>query len=186
MELRDNVGLKAEDIEWIRLATFDVAFNIIGGGEEGDKRSVHTKEEADHSLPYLLAVACLDGQVMPEQYLSERIVRADVQKLLRKVNVYPAKTYTDQFPQFMSCKIAVETKDGQRFQLEKRDYQGFRTRPATWPLLLNKYMSLTKHVDDALRTKIADVIFHLDEVQVSELTDLLGQIRVTDGEYLRS
>lgn len=186
LELRDNVGLKAEDIEWIRLATFDVAFNIIGGGEEGDKRSVHTKEEADHSLPYLLAVACLDGQVMPEQYLSERIVRADVQKLLRKVNVYPAKTYTDQFPQFMSCKIAVETKDGQRFQLEKRDYQGFRTRPATWPLLLNKYMSLTKHVDDALRTKIADVIFHLDEVQVTELTDLLGQIRVTDGEYLRS
>ena len=26
---------------------FDVAFHIIGGGEEGDKRSVRTKEEAD-------------------------------------------------------------------------------------------------------------------------------------------
>jgi len=36
--------------------------------EEGDKSTVSTKEQADHSLPYVLAVAILDGQVMPEQY----------------------------------------------------------------------------------------------------------------------
>ena len=51
--------------ERIELDTFQVAYDIIGGGEEGEKQSVHTKEEADHSLPYLLAVALLDGQVLP-------------------------------------------------------------------------------------------------------------------------
>src|SRR5438445_7042982 len=43
---------------------FDVAYRIIGGGEEGDKMMVRNKEQADHSLPYLVAVALLDGEVM--------------------------------------------------------------------------------------------------------------------------
>ena len=29
----------------------------MGGGTFGPKTDVHTKEQADHSLPYLLAVA---------------------------------------------------------------------------------------------------------------------------------
>ena len=68
-----------------------MAYNIIGGGEEGDKTTVSTKEQADHSLPYMLAVAILDGQVMPEQYEQERIRRADVQALLGKVSVQPGE-----------------------------------------------------------------------------------------------
>ena len=43
------------------IEAFDVAYKIIGGGEEGDKTVVVTKEQADHSLPYLIAVAILDG-----------------------------------------------------------------------------------------------------------------------------
>jgi 2-methylcitrate dehydratase len=35
----------------IAVGIFDVAFAIIGGGEEGDKTVVETKERADHSLP---------------------------------------------------------------------------------------------------------------------------------------
>jgi 2-methylcitrate dehydratase len=36
---------------------FDVAYQMIGGGEEGNKEeAIETKEQADHSLPYLLAV----------------------------------------------------------------------------------------------------------------------------------
>jgi hypothetical protein len=30
--------------------------------------AVRSKEEADHSLPYILAVALIDSQVMPPQY----------------------------------------------------------------------------------------------------------------------
>ena len=72
-----------------RLDTFDAAYHIIGGGEEGDKTLVRTKEQADHSLPYLVAVMLLDGQVKPEQFRAERIARRDVQNLLRKVVVRP-------------------------------------------------------------------------------------------------
>ena len=74
-------------MERIELDTFQVAYDIIGGGEEGSKYEIATKEEADHSLPYLLAVALLDGQVLPEQFRPERIAAPDVQELLRRVEV---------------------------------------------------------------------------------------------------
>ena len=44
-------GLVPQEVDSIEVKIFDVAYNIIGGGEEGGKKSVRTKEEADHSLP---------------------------------------------------------------------------------------------------------------------------------------
>ncbi|MGH3321753.1 MAG: MmgE/PrpD family protein [Streptosporangiaceae bacterium] len=68
LDLREREGFTGGDVERVDLEVFDVAYNSIGGGEEGDKTSIRTKEEADHSLPYLLAVAALDGQVLPAQW----------------------------------------------------------------------------------------------------------------------
>ena len=72
-------------VESIEFAEKHVLKCIIGGGEEGEKTLVRTKEEADHSLPYLIAAGLLDDRVMPEQYRSERIQSPDVQALLRRV-----------------------------------------------------------------------------------------------------
>src|SRR3990172_4166899 len=79
IELMKEEGFLGEEIDRIRVDIFDVAHLIIGGGAEGDKTSVQTKEDADHSLPYILAVAALDGKVMPAQYAEARIGRDDVQ-----------------------------------------------------------------------------------------------------------
>ena len=76
LELREAHALDPDAVERIELETFQVAYDIIGGGEEGGKKEIQTKEQADHSLPYLLAVALLDGQVLPEQFAPERIVAA--------------------------------------------------------------------------------------------------------------
>jgi 2-methylcitrate dehydratase len=65
LELRDAYAFDPAAVERIELETFQVAYDIIGGGEEGSKLEIGTKEEADHSLPYLLAVALLDGQCCP-------------------------------------------------------------------------------------------------------------------------
>src|SRR6202453_1641941 len=74
LDLRAKEKINAADIKTISLAIFDVAYNIIGGGNDGNKQHVKTKEEADHSLPYMIAVALLDGQVTPAQYDAKRIL----------------------------------------------------------------------------------------------------------------
>ena len=50
LELQRNHGFFASDVEKVEVDVFDVAYRIIGGGEEGDKTLVFTKEDADHSL----------------------------------------------------------------------------------------------------------------------------------------
>jgi 2-methylcitrate dehydratase len=42
-----------------------ICYDFTGGGRYGMDTVVRTKEQADHNLPYLLAVALLDGDVMP-------------------------------------------------------------------------------------------------------------------------
>ena len=129
LELREEHGWDGADVEEIHVAIFEVAYDIIGGGEEGAKTDVSTKEEADHSLPYILAVAALDGEVMPAQYAPERIRRDDVQSLLRRVRVEPDEQYSALFPERHACRVTVRTRDGRSFEREKRDYEGFHTRP---------------------------------------------------------
>ena len=92
LEMMKEDGFLGEEVDRIQVAIFDVAHLIIGGGAEGDKSVVRTKEEADHSLPYILAVAALDGKVMPAQYAEARIGRRDVQTHLRQVTVVPNRS----------------------------------------------------------------------------------------------
>ena len=96
LELKYEHQIAGKDIDRVEIEIFDVAYDIIGGGEEGDKTIVRTKEQADHSLQYMVAAAILDDQVMPEQYLLERIQRSDVQHLLRKVAVRASSAYSVQ------------------------------------------------------------------------------------------
>src|SRR6201988_3372252 len=84
-----------------------IAYDFAGGGLYGVDKVVRTKEQADHSLPYLLAVALLDGDVMPAQFEPDRIMRADVQQLLKKVSVRPDQEFTDQYPAKMPARIIV-------------------------------------------------------------------------------
>jgi len=132
LALKNENHISAETIGRVDLEIFDVAYNIIGGGEEGDKKRVETKEQADHSLPYLIAVALLDGKVMPEQYAANRIGRSDVQNLLRKIFVRPDDAYSAQFPSRMSCRVTITLRDGSRISREQGDYPGFLTHPMSW------------------------------------------------------
>src|ERR1700727_2798675 len=82
----------------IEAEVFQLAFDFAGGGLYGVDKVIRTKEQADHSLPYLLSVALLDGDVMPAQFQPARIARADVQTLLTKVSVRPNQEYTAEYP----------------------------------------------------------------------------------------
>jgi len=177
LELREEHGIRPEEVEEVELETFDVAYDIIGGGEEGEKKTVRTKEEADHSLPYLLAVALLDGDVYPAQYEPERIAAEDVQKLLQRVEVRPADDLSERFPQEMPCRLRVLTKSGGEFGVEKADYEGFFSRPVSWERAKEKFERLSSpYADGKLMESIEDAVQHLEEIEIRELTERLGKV----------
>ncbi|HXF57715.1 MAG TPA: MmgE/PrpD family protein [Actinomycetota bacterium] len=177
LELRAEHGFRGEDVERIELDVFQVAYDIIGGGLEGDKTLVRTKEEADHSLPYLAAVAVLDGEVMPEQYRPERIGREDVQSLLRRVVVRPDPELSRRFPEEHGCRVRVVLRDGRVLAREKRDYEGFHTRPMRWETVEAKFRRLAAPVAGGeLASEVVEAVARLEEVAVADLAGLLSQV----------
>ena len=174
LELRAKHHLSPEEIESIRVDIFDVAYHIIGGGEEGNKQRVRTKEEADHSLPYMVAVALLDGDVSPAQYVPERILREDVQSLLQKVTIQPDEAFTKRFPAEMPCRIHITLKDGRRLAIDKLDYEGFASRPMTWEKAAAKFERLSvPFTSTAQRAAIIEIVAHLEKNEVAQLTEVL-------------
>ena len=122
-------------------------------------------------------MALLDGEVGPAQYAPKRIRREDVQELLRRVEIRPAGDLSRRFPEEMPCRIGVCLKDGRTLEVEKRDYEGFFTRPMSWERALEKFEGLAApHANRRLRDSIAYAVRHLEDAEVRELTDLLGRI----------
>lgn len=177
LELRHAARFTGADVDRVEISIFDVAYNIIGGGEEGEKTTIQTKEEADHSLPYMVAVAILDGQVMPEQYSPTRITSPDVQDLLRRVTVRPSDQLSRLFPDQMPVKIDVWLKDGRRLSIEKLAYEGFYTQPMRWETVVAKFDRLSApYADATLRQEIVSAVSSLDAIAVADLVHLLSRV----------
>lgn len=165
------------DIKTVKVKTFQVAYDIIGGGEEGDKRHIRTKEEADHSLPYMIAVALLDGQVRPEQYTAERIARADVQALLRKVTIVPEPSFTARFPAEMPTQVEVTLQDGTRFCVSASSFHGFTSQPLDWNAACAKFRPLVEpFTGESAAARIAQCVHEIDTRDVRDLTALLAKV----------
>jgi 2-methylcitrate dehydratase len=186
LELKGRHTIDPAAIERVEIETFDVAYHIIGGGEEGDKTIVRSKEEADHSLNYMVAVALLDGQVLPEQYLPERIIREDVQSLLRKVAIRSREEYSRRFPDEMPCRIAIHLRGGAVHEIEKRDYEGFHSRPMRWEMVAAKFEGLASpYAGETLRTDILETVRRLEDRPVAGLTAQLAGVGSTDNRRPR-
>ena len=178
LELKQQYGFTGADVDRVEIDIFDVAYNIIGGGAEGSKVDIHTKEEADHSLPYMVAVAILDGEVTPAQYQPERIQRSDVQTLLRKVVVRPSDAFSKRFPDEMPCRITLTLRDGRTLTKEKSDYEGFFTRPMPWNAVVQKFERLAApFTNAALRRDIVAAVANLEALQVVDLMNLLARVQ---------
>ncbi|HEX7370804.1 MAG TPA: MmgE/PrpD family protein, partial [Rhodanobacteraceae bacterium] len=172
-----QTGFRADTIRSVRIKTFQVAYDIIGGGEEGDKRHIETKEEADHSLPYLVAVALLDGQVLPAQFAPERIMRPDVQTLLRKVAISPEPAFTKRFPAEMPTQVEVELIDGTRFCVSAASFLGHTLQPLDWAAACAKFRPLVDpFAGESAAAAIAACVHDLDTHSVRELTALLAKV----------
>jgi 2-methylcitrate dehydratase len=177
LELRRRHKLDGAMVARVEIDIFDVAYHIIGGGEEGDKTTVRTKEQADHSLQYMVAVALCDGELLPAQYAPSRIVAPDVQSLLRRVTVRPDAHFTARFPEAMACRVAITARDGSRVALERQDYEGFHTRPMSWEGVASKFHHLAAPFAPAgVERAIVDAVARLERLKVRDLTELLARL----------
>ena len=101
---------------------------------------------------------------------------ADVQTLLRRVEVRPAPDLTERFPAEHACRLRVVLDDGTVLAAEKRDYEGFLTRPMSWERAREKFDRLAAAaLEPEQAGELADAVAALDELQTRDLTALLAR-----------
>jgi 2-methylcitrate dehydratase len=177
LELRHEHYLTAGTVNRIQVDIFKAGYDLIGSDKYANPETVTTKEDADHSLHYLLAVALIDGEVGPRQFDPERITREDVQELLPKVVSWLNLRYTRGYPNSLTCNVRIETIDGRVLQREKDSYPGFFRQPMTIQALLVKYNQLAKvSAAPQASQRIIEAIARLDDRPISELIEALSDL----------
>jgi 2-methylcitrate dehydratase len=183
VEIAGQNRLDPNKIVSIELEVFQLAFDFAGGGLYGVDKVIRTKEQADHSLPYLLSVALIDGDVTPAQFKPDRIAKPDVQALLKKVSTRPNHEFTAQYPRKMPAKITVRFQDGTVIEHEVQDYPGLASRPFTWEESVEKFDGLVVgRIDAGLSREIKDAVLSLESIQVRDLLKLLSYAKAPGRE----
>jgi 2-methylcitrate dehydratase len=117
--LRLRASVSVEEIEAIDVRIYAMAYSEIGS--EPAKWDPRTRETADHSLPYMLAVALRDGRVTPASFEPQRYLDPGLRPLMNRIRVAEHPEFTRRFPQELVSEIEVVTRSGQRLT-ERAEY----------------------------------------------------------------
>jgi 2-methylcitrate dehydratase len=126
--LREQIGADGwKEIKSIVVETSHHSYEIIG--MEKDKWEPETKETADHSLPYITAVALVDGTVTLRQFDKEHLQSKALRNLIAKVECREKKVYTDVYGSSYPNKITITMNNGKVFAKEIENPKGHPLNP---------------------------------------------------------
>src|SRR6266850_5447456 len=125
LELHAQVSVS--DIATLHLHGYHAA--VSSAATEPEKWDPQTRETADHSIPYLVAVAFHDGAVTPASFTPERVRDPALRPLIAKMTIDEDKDFTQRFPQEGNCRMEVTTVSGQRLVAHTAYPKGHRHNP---------------------------------------------------------
>ena len=148
------------------------AADILG---DPHKYRPDSKETADHSLPYCMAVGLMDGMVTPLQFREERVLDKSLIPVMDKIKVVANDEFEALFPKFQPSRVTITTADGHSYSKRVDVPKGDPRDPMTREDIAVKFNALGKDVVGPARcAQIADCIFSLEhEPRVDRLMQLM-------------
>ncbi|MGQ0694826.1 MAG: MmgE/PrpD family protein [Nitrospiraceae bacterium] len=161
----------------VEVGSYDVAIEIIG--RDPEKWHPHTRETADHSFPYCVAVALLDGKVTIRSFEATRLKDPALHELIQKVRVVPQPEFVGRYPQAMPTRLTVRTKAGKDY-IKQVDYPfGHPKNPMSDHEIEDKFRLLAAgKLDRARMKKVIDSVWRLDQLQ--DIGTLMPLLRIRD------
>lgn len=172
LEAMQKHGFTAKQVEHVECSTprqvVDVA--VFHDPQTGD--------QARYSIEYQVAAALLDGRMGIEQHREERVRRADVREMMKKVHVYERKDISPASYEkdSMMVKMIFKLKDGREYTEQGgRPIKGTPSLPLTNEDLANKYRDCVQRaIPDAQVEKSLKLIENFEELKdVGELMEIL-------------
>ncbi|MGH7175878.1 MAG: MmgE/PrpD family protein [Tepidisphaeraceae bacterium] len=148
LELRKQIG-KPDNIESVLIESHDAAVDIIGS--EPEKWRPTSRETADHSLPYMVAAALMDGELTDRQFEPARFSDPKLLDLVQRVKVQRHKELSAMYPGAVGNILHVKLRDGKTLTLRMDYPKGHARNRLTDQEIEQKYHTLADPVLGAER-----------------------------------
>ncbi len=172
LDLVREHDLKPEQVERIHIRSLARAADILA---DPSKYDPHSKETADHSLPYVIAAALVDRQVTPQQFTPTKINDPQIRAQLKKVEVVADPEIEKVFPALQRVAVTIITTDG-RALAKQLDYpKGDPRNPLGDSEIEQKFEALAEGVlSRAAQHRLKLAIWNLEKVEsVSRLMQVM-------------
>jgi len=172
LDLVKENDLHPDRVEKIQIRSLARAADILS---DPSKYDPHTKETADHSLPYVIAAALVERQVTPAQFEMNKIMDPTIRAQLKKVEVVADPEIEKVFPALQRVIVNITTSDG-RHLTKQLDYpKGDPRNPLTDAEVEEKFSALAEGVlSDQAQKKLVEAIWNLEKIgAISKLMALM-------------
>jgi 2-methylcitrate dehydratase len=171
LDLRKSVA--ANDIDEIVVDGYKAAHMMMGA--DPTRWAPATRETADHSMPYVVAMALLDGAVTDASFSAERLTDPAMAKLMSKVKVRSDERLTALYPEAAPARVSVRTKAGQTHSAEVLYPRGHAKNPLSDADVLDKFHQLTAaRLSQTQRAGVLDTLSQLE--RIDDVADLIKKL----------
>ncbi|MDM8527261.1 MmgE/PrpD family protein [Anaerolineales bacterium HSG24] len=111
LKIRQEHNLLPDDIAEVLVETTVRGADILS---DPSKYKPKTRETADHSLPYVIAAALADGNVLPSSFSDEKLKDSVIWDLLGKIKVVADPEIDAMFPKVKRARVTITTTSGEK------------------------------------------------------------------------
>jgi 2-methylcitrate dehydratase len=167
---------RLEAVKQVTVEVYDTAKENMGTGEH--HWNPQSRETADHSIPYVVAAALMDGTVTPRQFDDAHIRSPLLRALLPKIEVVENPEFTEAYhclPVVHRTRVTVEMVDGQRIVGESGGDKGDLSNPKSDAEIEAKFTGMVAECLGVARTEaLLERLWRIDQIDnVAELPPAL-------------
>jgi 2-methylcitrate dehydratase len=143
LQLRPQIG-DWRNVQTIDIHTFDAAVDIIG--KDPEKYRPKTRETADHSMPYCVAVALMEGDVGLNSFDDAHLANEELIRLTNQVKLHRDADCNRRYPKGIPNRLTVTLKDGKQLVKEVEFPRGHAGNPMSDAEVEKKFRTVVEPV----------------------------------------
>jgi 2-methylcitrate dehydratase len=162
LELRTKI--KLDDVEALCVYIEDRPHRVVDRADEPEYWNPMSRETADHSFPYLVGAALVDGEINAKTFTPERFRDPTILSVVQKIRLAGDQAYNND-PWTYDCRIEATLRSGDVVTVHQRNPKGHPGNPASDEDIEQKFL---KQVDGRIPASqsrtLLDTLWQLDKL----------------------
>jgi 2-methylcitrate dehydratase len=171
MKVMKNNKLNYDQVESVTVTTIARACDILF---DPHKYRPESRETADHSLPYCIAAAIVDGKITTHSFSEDKLKDPRIWQVIDRIRGEASAEFEKMFPVKQPSKVVIKTTDGREFSEYLEYPKGDPREPMTLEDLKAKFNALSSSLLTGKRQKeIEELVFSCEQMQARDFMHAL-------------